>query len=104
PQATLPSGSNRPYSVLQPTLSERRNAPEGRLWLPEPTPRIGEDREALAMLVLTKALPRLSAIVSKMLPHDALHMACFDQRGHRVVNASTADAPDITTSDGEDVI
>jgi hypothetical protein len=56
------------------------------------------------MLVLTKALPRLSAIVSKMLPHDALHMACFDQWGHRVVNASTADAPDITTSDGEDVI
>ena len=26
------------------------------------------------------ALPRLSAIVSKMLPHDALRMACFDPR------------------------
>lgn len=24
------------------------------------------------------ALPRLSAIVRKMVPHDALHMACFD--------------------------
>ena len=39
-----------------------------------------------------------------MLPHDALRMACFGQRGQLVVNASTADVPDITTSDGEDVI
>ena len=50
------------------------------------------------------ALPRLSAIVSKMLPHDALRMACFDQRGRPVVNASTADVPDMMTSEGEDVI
>ena len=33
-----------------------------------------------------------------------LRMACFDQRGQLVVNASTADVPDITTSDGEEVI
>jgi transcriptional regulator with PAS, ATPase and Fis domain len=50
------------------------------------------------------ALPRLSAIVSKMLPHDALRMACFDQRGRPVVNASTGDVPDIMTSEGEEVI
>jgi len=50
------------------------------------------------------ALPRLSAIVSKMLPHDALRMACFDQWGRPVVNASTADVPDMMTSEGEDVI
>ena len=37
------------------------------------------------------ALPRLFAIVSKMLPHDALRIACFDQRGRPIVNASTAD-------------
>ena len=49
------------------------------------------------------ALPRLSAIVRKMLPHDAVRMACFDQRGQLVVNASTAAVPDITTSDGEEV-
>ena len=49
------------------------------------------------------ALPRLSAIVSKMLPHDALRMACFDQRGRPVVNASTADVPEMT-SEGEVVI
>src|SRR4029453_12374088 len=39
------------------------------------------------------ALPRLSAIVSKMLPHDALRIACFDERGRPVVTASTADVP-----------
>jgi len=50
------------------------------------------------------ALPRLSAIVSRMLPHDALRVACFDQWGRAVVNASTGDVPDMTTSDGEDVI
>ena len=50
------------------------------------------------------ALPRLSAIVSKMLPHDALRMACFDQWGRPVVNASTADVPDMMTSEVEDVI
>ena len=50
------------------------------------------------------ALPRLSAIVSKMLPHDALRMACFDQRGRPIVNASTADVLDMLASEGEDVI
>ena len=53
---------------------------------------------------LDAALPRLSAIVSKMLPHDALRMACFDQRGQLVTHASTADLPDMTTSEGEEVI
>ena len=61
-------------------------------------------RELAVTIDLDTALPRLSAIVSKMLPHDALRMACFGQRGQLVVNASTADVPDITTSDGEDVI
>ena len=44
------------YSVLQLTLNERRTAPEGRLWLPESTPRIAEDREALAMLVIDESV------------------------------------------------
>jgi transcriptional regulator with PAS, ATPase and Fis domain len=61
-------------------------------------------RELAVTIDLDTALPRLSAIVSRMLPHDALRMACFDQRGQLVVNASTADVPDITMSDGEDVI
>ena len=64
--------------------------------------------ELLRELVVTNnvdaALPRLSAIVSKMLPHDALRMAYFDQRGRPVVNASTADVPEMTTAEGEDVI
>ncbi len=61
-------------------------------------------RELAVTSDLDTALPRLSAIVSKMLPHDALRIACFDQRGQLVVDASTADVPDITPSDGEDVI
>ena len=61
-------------------------------------------REFAVTIDVDTALPRLSAIVSKMLPHDALRMACFDERGQLVVNASTADVPDITTCDGEDVI
>ena len=36
----------------------------------------------LAVTIVDTALPRLSAIVSKMLPHDALRMACFGQRGN----------------------
>ena len=61
-------------------------------------------RELAVTIDLDTALPRLSAIVRKMLPHDALRIVCVDQRGQMVVNASTADVPDITTSDGEDVI
>jgi transcriptional regulator with PAS, ATPase and Fis domain len=60
-------------------------------------------RELAVTIDLEAALPRLSAIVRKMLPHDALRIACFDQGGQLVVNASTADVPDIT-SDGEHVI
>src|SRR5688500_3379093 len=48
-------------------------------------------RELTVTTDLDTALPRLSAIVSKMLPHDALRMACFDRRRQLVVNASTAD-------------
>ena len=47
-------------------------------------------RELAVTIDLDTAMPRLSAIVSKMLPHDALRMACFGQRGQLVVNASTA--------------
>jgi transcriptional regulator with PAS, ATPase and Fis domain len=61
-------------------------------------------RELAVTIDVDAALPRLSEIVSTMLPHDALQMACFDQRGRSVVNASTADVPDMMTSDGEDVI
>jgi len=50
------------------------------------------------------ALPRLSAIVSKMLPHDALRLASFDQRGRPIVNVSTADVPDMMASDVDEVI
>jgi transcriptional regulator with PAS, ATPase and Fis domain len=50
------------------------------------------------------ALPRLSAIVSKMLPHDALRMACFDQRGRPLVNASTGEVPDPMASEVDEVI
>ena len=38
-------------------------------------------RELAVTIDVDAALPRLSAIVSKMLPHDALRMACFDQQG-----------------------
>ena len=61
-------------------------------------------RELAVTSDLDAALPRLSAIVSKMLPHDALRIACFDQRGQLVVNASTADVPDMTRSDVDEVI
>jgi len=61
-------------------------------------------RELAVAPALDAALPRLSAIVSKMLPHDALRMTCFDQRGQVVVNASTADVPDMTASEREEVI
>jgi transcriptional regulator with PAS, ATPase and Fis domain len=60
-------------------------------------------RELAVTNSVDAALPRLSAIVSKMLPHDALRIACFDERGRPVVTASTADVPDMT-SDGEEVI
>jgi transcriptional regulator with PAS, ATPase and Fis domain len=53
---------------------------------------------------LDAAWPRLSAIVTKMLPHDALRMACFNQRGQLVVNASTADVPDMTLEEVDEVI
>ena len=61
-------------------------------------------RELAVTTDVEPALPRLSAIVSKMLPHDALRIACFDQRGRLVVNASTADVPEMTASEVEDVI
>jgi transcriptional regulator with GAF, ATPase, and Fis domain len=61
-------------------------------------------RELTVTNDLDAALPRLSAIVSRMLPHDALRMACFDRNGELVVNVSTADLPDVTGCDGEEVI
>jgi len=61
-------------------------------------------RELAVTSDLDAALPRLSAIASKMLPHDALRMACFDQRGELIVNASTADVPDMMAADGDEVI
>ena len=61
-------------------------------------------RELAVTSDLDAALPRLSAIVSTMLPHDALRMAWFDQRGHLVVNASTAEVPDLTPSEVDELI
>jgi transcriptional regulator with PAS, ATPase and Fis domain len=61
-------------------------------------------RELAVISDLNAALPRLSAIVSKMLPHDALRMACFNPLGQLVVNASTADVPDMTLSEVDEVI
>ena len=61
-------------------------------------------RELAVTSDLDAALPRLSAIVSKMLPHDALQMACFDQGGRPIVNASTADVPDMTPSHVDELI
>ena len=55
-------------------------------------------RELAVTNLVNAALPRLSTIVSKMLPHDALRMACFDRRGQLVVKASTADLPDMTAA------
>ena len=40
-------------------------------------------RELAVTSNVDAAVPRLSAIVHKMLPHDALRMACFDRRGDR---------------------
>jgi transcriptional regulator with PAS, ATPase and Fis domain len=39
-----------------------------------------------------------------MLPHDALRVACFDQRGQLIVDASTAEVPEMTVSEREDFI
>jgi DNA-binding NtrC family response regulator len=61
-------------------------------------------RELAVTSDVDAALPRLSAIVSKMLPHDALHVACFDRRGRPLVNASTADLPDMMATEVDDVI
>jgi DNA-binding NtrC family response regulator len=61
-------------------------------------------RELAVTSDVDAALPRLSAIVSRMLPHDALRVACVDQRGRTVVNASTADAPDMTVAEGDEMI
>jgi transcriptional regulator with PAS, ATPase and Fis domain len=61
-------------------------------------------RELAVTFDLDAALPRLSAIAGKMLPHDALRLACFDRSGHLVVNASTAGVPDLAASERDDVI
>jgi transcriptional regulator with PAS, ATPase and Fis domain len=61
-------------------------------------------RELAVTIDVDAALPRLSAIVSKMLPHDALRMACIDQQGRPIVNASTADVPDMMAADADEVI
>ena len=61
-------------------------------------------RELAVTIDVDAALPRLSAIVSKMLPHDALRMACLDQQGRPIVNASTADVPDMMAADADEVI
>jgi DNA-binding NtrC family response regulator len=61
-------------------------------------------RELAVTTDVEPALSRLSAIASKMLPHDALRIACFDQRGRLLVSAATADVPEMMASDVDDVI
>jgi hypothetical protein len=61
-------------------------------------------RELAVTINLDAALPRLSASARKMRRHDALRMAGFDQRGPLIVNASTADVPDMTVSEREELI
>jgi DNA-binding NtrC family response regulator len=61
-------------------------------------------RELAVTTDVERALPRLSAIVGKMLPHDALRIACFDQRGRLVVSTATADVPEMAASELDDVI
>ena len=61
-------------------------------------------RELAVTSDVDAALPRLSAIVGKMLPHDALRVACFDRRGRPLMNASTAVLPDMMATEVEDVI
>ena len=61
-------------------------------------------RELAVTIDLDAAWPRLSAIASKMLPHDALRMACFDQGGQLVVNASTAGMPEMAASERDELI
>jgi transcriptional regulator with GAF, ATPase, and Fis domain len=61
-------------------------------------------RELAVTTDLDAAWPRLSAIAGKMLPHDALRMASFDQRGQLIVKASTAGAPDIRASESDELI
>jgi transcriptional regulator with PAS, ATPase and Fis domain len=61
-------------------------------------------RELAVTSDVDAALPRLSAIVNKMLPHDAMRMACFDHLGRQIVNASTGDVPDMAASEVQDVI
>ena len=61
-------------------------------------------RELAVTIDVAAAVPRLSAIVSKMLPHDALRIVCLDQQGRPIVNASTADVPDMLAGDADEVI
>src|SRR4029450_12448742 len=60
--------------------------------------------ELAVTIDLDSALPRLSAIASKMLPHDAARMTCLDQRRQMIVDASTGDVPDVPVSDGDELI
>ena len=61
-------------------------------------------RELSVTTDVAAAVPRLSAIVNKMLPHDALRIVCLDQQGRPIVNASTADVPDMMKADADEVI
>ncbi len=61
-------------------------------------------RELAVTIDVAAAVPRLSAIVSKMLPHDALRIVCLDQQGRPIVNASTADVPDMMAAGADEVI
>ena len=61
-------------------------------------------RELAVTTDVASAVPRLSAIVGKMLPHDALRIVCLDQQGRPIVNAATADVPDMLAGDADEVI
>jgi len=54
-------------------------------------------REVAGITDLRTALPRVSTIVNRMLPHDAVRLACFDPAGQPLVDVATGDVPDVTT-------
>jgi transcriptional regulator with PAS, ATPase and Fis domain len=61
------------------------------------------------VLDIRTVLPRLSAIVKPLLPHDAVAIVCRDEHGQAVVEASTGDfpamaAPGLQLPPGDDLI
>jgi DNA-binding NtrC family response regulator len=54
-------------------------------------------RTIACVLDIRPVLPRVSEIVNKMLPHDALALACLEQDGQVGIEAATEDVPAVQT-------